>query len=200
MANMNKIKTCPVNKNHTTEYIDLGPSLKYVLCKDCKEDVDWLAKQNNQTWDEEQEEWSAQDAEEDDYEDNHEDDDFNDYEDEEDDDFGNAVLQQPAFNPRPVRVMGQGQKQIVLHNNPNSGAHHVAKILMRAFGKDAMEAQYIMMDAHYHGRAACFNVPDDVEGRRLLDLIEVIKTDLENEGGPGCDVIKDISFTIEDAP
>jgi len=190
------VKPCPVNHAHRTEKIDLGPSLKYDLCKDCKEDVEHLARLQGQEWDENDESWVAKESEEDDgYEDDYDD---NEYQDEDDEDFGHAVLQQPAFNPRPVRVMGQGMKKIVLHNNPNSGAHHVAQILMRAFGKDAMEANYIMMDAHYHGQAKCFNVQDDAEGQRVLDQIELIKQDLEQMGGPGIDVIKDILFTIED--
>lgn len=190
----NKLKPCPVNPNHKTEKIDLGPSLKYDLCKDCKEDVEHLAQLQGQSWSEDSETWESHE-EENEYEDDYED---NEYHDEDDEDFGHAVVQQPAFNPRPVRVMGQGRKKIVLHNNPNSGAHHVAKILMEAFGKDAMEANYIMMDAHYHGQAKCFNVQDEAEGQRILDQIELIKQELEQQGGPGIDVIKDIVFTIED--
>lgn len=190
-------KHCPVNPGHTTREVSLGPNLSYSYCQDCKEDVEYLARQQNQEW--ENGRWVAaknqpNPARLGDY-----DGDEDEYEDDEDDGYdihGNP----PGWNPNPTRTMGAGARQIVLHNDPNSAAHLVQQILMRVFGKDAMEAQYIMMDAHYHQRAVCFYTADDVEAQRKLDEIQATKDAIEQAGGMGSDRVQGIQFTVENAP
>lgn len=190
-------KSCPVNHAHTTREVQLGPNLAYSYCQDCKEDVDYLARQRNQEWDENNDTWVAKQANQQ----------ANpnrlgrnqDEEDEDEDGFDPAV-NPPNWNPNPVRVMGGGTRQIMIHNDPQSAAHLVQEILMRVFGKDAMEAQYIMMDAHYHGQAVAFYTNDDVEAQRLIDQIEALKQTLEASGCIGADRVKDIRFTVQARP
>ncbi len=198
-------KKCPVNPNHTTRLINLGPSLTYDLCEECKEDVLHLAKLSGKVWNDNQNDWvSAQNQPHQDHDEEYEDNYDDNYDEDDQDDFGhynpNAGVNPPNWNPNPVRTMGQGQRQLVLHNDPNSAAHLVQEILMRVFQKDAMEAQYIMMDAHYHGQAVAFYVADDAEAQRLMDEINRIKTELEQSGRIGSDRVRDIRFTVENRP
>lgn len=188
-------KPCPVNHAHTTREVQLGPNLSYSYCQDCKEDVDYLARQRNQSWDEANARWEAAQNQPNPQRG------FGGQADEDEDEDGfNPAVNPPNWNPNPVRTMGGGTRQIVIHNDPNSAAHLVQEILMRVFGKDAMEAQYIMMDAHYHGRAVAFYTNDDVEAQRLIDQIDALKQTLEASGCTGSDRVRDIRFTVEARP
>lgn len=188
-------KPCPVNHAHTTREVQLGPSLSYSYCQDCKEDVDYLARQRNQEWDEANARWEVAQNQANPQRG------FGGQADEDEDEDGfNPAVNPPNWNPNPVRTMGGGNRQIVIHNDPNSAAHLVQEILMRVFGKDQMEAQYIMMDAHYHGRAVAFYTNDDVEAQRLIDQIDALKQTLEASGCIGSDRVRDIRFTVEARP
>lgn len=197
---MAKPKTCPVDHNHITKEVTLGPSISYYYCEHCKEDVEYLARNAGKEWDDIANVWvdSLEEEEFEEYQDEY--DDYND--EDEDDDFGtfNAGVNPPNWNPHPVRVMGQGRKQLVLNNDNHSAAHLVQKILMDVFGKDLMEADFIMKDAHYHGRAVAFYCQDDAEAQDYLQKIEDMKQDLIDSGCIGHDRVSTITFTVEDAP
>jgi ATP-dependent Clp protease adapter protein ClpS len=132
------------------------------------------------------------------YEDDQDLDDDGDLDGDDDDALGFGPAQQPAnWNPHPVRVMGQGNRHIVLHNDQRSAAHLVMEVLRRVFGKDMQECHYIMSDAHYNGRAKVFQCADDAEAQRYLDQIDVAKQDIANSGALGADTLDQLQFTVE---
>lgn len=194
------MKTCPESNAHNVREVVLGPTCTYTHCDHCKEDVDHIARGKGLVWNEANDTWVARGpaagnrpAARPDYE---EDEEFDgDFDDDGDDD---GLAQQPAnWNPHPVRVMGQGNRHIILHNDQRSAAHLVMEILRRVFGKDAQECHYIMSDAHYNGRAKVFQCADDAEAQRYLDQIDIAKQDIANSGTMGANTIDQLQFTIE---
>lgn len=100
-----------------------------------------------------------------------------------------------GFNPHPKQKMGQGPHQIVLHNDPMTAAHVVQQILQEVFGKDQMEANFLMQEAHYRGQSTCFKA--DYEGcLDLLHKIDQIKMKLISRGVPRIH-IESLTFSID---
>lgn len=203
------MKTCPQSKPnavHNVREVVLGPTCTYTHCDHCKEDVDHIARGMGLVWSEANDTWEARgpangnrpnvrpDYEEDE---GFDDDDNGDFDDD-GDDYGFGIAQQPAnWNPHPVRNMGAGNRHIILHNDQRSAAHLVMEILRRVFQKDMMEANYIMQDAHYHGRAKVFECADDAEAQRYMDQIDLAKQDIANSGALGANTIDQLQFTVE---
>lgn len=196
-------KPCPkhnAKENHETKEVSLGPNLSYSYCEHCKEDVDFIARGMGLAWDDATSAWNPIKAKaptpnqrQDDLDDEFDDDDL--------DDGGiNPAVNPPNWNPNPVRNMGAGNRHIVLHNDAHSAAHLVMEILRRVFNKDMMESNYIMQDAHYHGRATVFHCADDAEAQRYMDQIDLAKTDIANSGVVGHDRIQNLQFTVEVTP
>lgn len=191
-------KSCPkhtAQDPHNTKEVNLGPTLRYTLCEKCQEDVDYIAKGMNMEWSEATNSWQARQNQHqrDDVED------FEDFEDDEDFDYGglNPTYNPINWNPNPVRNMGQGNRHIIIHNDNASAAHLVVEILRRVFNKDQMEANYIMQDAHYNGRATVFHCTDDAEAQRYLDQIDLAKQDMVNNGTFAADTLGNLQFTVE---
>ena len=197
------MKTCPRNtpaQAHNVKEVVLGPTCTYTHCDHCKEDVDYIARGMGLAWNEANDAWEARGParpnlrDEDEDLDDMDGDDFDD----DGDDAGFGVAQQPAnWNPHPVRNMGAGNHQIILHNDQRSAAHLVMEILRRVFQKDMMEANYIMQDAHYHARAKVFECADAAEAQRYMDQIDLAKQDIANSGAMGADTIDQLQFTVE---
>ena len=187
---------CPINHDHEVKEVQMAYS-SYEFCTVCKEDVEYLARQQNPGAPvTETEDDTGLDLADD--EDDFEDDDM-DMDDDMDGDDDAYVAAPPAnWNPRPVRNMGNaaGTHQVVLLNNPNTGAHLVTQILQEVFQKDHMESQFVMMDCHYSGRAACFYA-NQAEAQEMLARIEAKKQELTQRGAYAANTLTDLQFVVE---
>ena len=195
------MKPCPKNPNHEVREDQIGNN-KYDYCTECKEDVAFIARQMQPQVAAAVEEFDDEDDDQDeedqmDFDADEDDEDDMDLDGDDDQDALNVMPPVP-HNPRPVRNMGNatGTHQIVLQNNPNTGAHLVSQILNQVFRKDRMESEYIMMDAHYHGQAVCAYVNQD-EGETLLAEINRKKEEIANGHSMGANTVTELEFRLE---
>lgn len=213
------MKPCPKDPNHKVEERSIGVSVKYDLCTVCFEDVDFIAKKMAEEGDNaqvnaaplaaapNQNQLEAADADDD--MDDDDDQDFDaDQDDDHDDDLDDDDVAGPVHfappvhhNPHPVRAMGNplATHQIVLLNNPRTGAHLVSRVLSRVFQKDNTEANYIMMDAHYHDRAVCYYASEQ-EAEQLMQRIQEVKNEIAAGFDVGANTIGDLQFIVERRP
>lgn len=185
-------KPCPIDPTHQTKEIPMG-STTFTLCShpDCKEDVEYLAKQVGKTWCNDTSSWIESDFEE------VEDEDLDDLDDALNPPYGPAAQRPPITpNMRPQLDLGAGTHQLVLISTDDVEANYVKEILETALNKNPVAAAYLVQDAHFKGRTVV-KYGTQVEMQTLLNQVDTLKNQLSQSGRMFADTIANLQMVVE---